>query len=137
MNSKTAGKFRSAESPTPLVIAVSLATLFASSTALAADPELEISGQINAAMLFGGDIADPEIVDNNASGTRLRLRGSRDAFGSQRALLRYEFQAQENSSSGAVDGSESFDTRFAEVGLRGGWGSLSLGKGEGATDGTA
>ena len=75
MNSKTASKFRSAESPTRLVIAVGIATMFASSSALAADPKLEISGQINAAMLFGGDIADPEIVDNNASGTRLRVRG--------------------------------------------------------------
>lgn len=113
-----------------------IALMIAASASAADEPTFEVSGQVNAAMLFGGDIKDPEVVDNTASGTRLRLRASRPAFGNQTAFLRYEFQAQENQSAGPVDGSESFDTRFAEVGLQGGWGSLSLGKGEGATDGT-
>lgn len=105
--------------------------------AMADDPKFELSGQVNAALVFGGDIADPEVVDNTASGSRLRIRASRDVLGGQRGFLRYEFQAQENNSFGAVDGGESFDTRFAEVGIKGGWGSVSLGKGEGASDGTA
>ncbi len=102
----------------------------------AADPSFEVSGQINAAFVFGGDVADPEVVDNTASGSRLRIRASRDAFNGQRAFLRYEFQAQENNSFSA-NGGESFDTRYAEVGLKGGWGKLSLGKGDGAANATA
>lgn len=137
MRTLVINKTRSARASTVLVGIASAAALFVSSSALAEDPKFQISGQVNAALLFGGDIADPEVVDNSASGTRLRLRGSRDAFGGQRAFLRYEFQAQENSSFGAVDNGESFDTRFAEVGLEGGWGKVSLGKGEGAADGTA
>jgi predicted porin len=102
----------------------------------AADPSFEISGHVNAALVFGGDVNDPEIVDNTASGSRLRLRASRDSFGGQRLSVRYEFQAQENNSF-AANGGESFDTRYAEVGLKGGWGALSLGKGDGAANGTA
>ncbi|MFK7966915.1 MAG: porin [Burkholderiaceae bacterium] len=120
--------------PSALVGVLAMALPF---SAMADDPKFEISGQVNAALLFGGDIADPEVVDNTASGSRLRIRASRDVLGGQRGFLRYEFQAQENNSFGAVDGGESFDTRFAEVGIITGWGAVSLGKGEGASDGTA
>ena len=132
----TAQEFRRcAETLGPLV------TVFALTLPLLAEadePPFTIRGQVNAALLFGGDIADPEVVDNSASGSRLSFLANRRVFGGNAGFLRYEFQAQENSSSGAVDGGESFDTRFAEVGVDfDRWGKISLGKGAGAADGTA
>jgi len=113
----------------------SIAAAIAVVTAPAALAGVEVSGQVNAALLFGGDIKDPEIVDNSGSGSRVRFKASKEVGGAK-FYTRYEFQAQENSSFSA-DGGESFDTRYAEVGISGNFGKLSLGKGDGASNATA
>lgn len=116
-----------------LIISSVAAAMMAAPAAFA---EVKISGQVNTALVFGGDVADPEIVDNTASGSRFRFRASTEV-GSVKFYTRYEMQAQENNSFGAIDSSESFDTRYAEVGISGGFGKLSLGKGDGASNATA
>lgn len=98
--------------------------------------DLTLSGQVTPAIVFGSNIENPEIVDNTGTGSRIRLRGNHKAGGFT-LFTRYEIQIQENQSFGAVDGSESIDTRYAEVGFKGGFGSISLGKGDGASNGTA
>ncbi len=119
-----------------LPIVTSVLTVAALSNAPVISADLTLSGQVTPAIVFGSNIEDPEIVDNTGTGSRLRLRGKHKARGIE-VFTRYEIQIQENQSFGAVDGSESIDTRFAEVGFKTPIGSLSLGKGEGAADGTA
>ena len=99
--------------------------------------DLSLSGQVTPAIAFGSNIEDPEIVDNTGTGSRIRLRGKHDLGGGIQTFMRYEIQIQENMSFGPVDGSESIDTRYAEVGFKGGFGSFSLGKGDGASNATA
>jgi len=98
--------------------------------------DLSLSGQVSPAIVFGGDVNDPEIVDNTGTGSRIRLRGKHQN-GSVSFFTRYEIQIQENQSFGPVDGSESIDTRYAEVGINTSFGSFSLGKGDGASNATA
>jgi predicted porin len=101
-----------------------------------AHADLSLSGQVNTAVLFGGDIDEVEIVDNTATGSRFRIKGTTE-WGGAEFYTRYETQIQENESFGAVDGSDSFDNRYAEVGIKGSFGNLSLGKGDGASNATA
>ncbi len=101
----------------------------------AATADLSLSGQVTPAILFGSDVENPEIVDNTGTGSRVRLRG-KHGLGSFTVFQRYEIQLQENQSFGAVDGSDSFDVRYAEVGIKGVFGSFSLGKGDGASNAT-
>ena len=107
-------------------------------TASAEETKLTFSGQVGAAMLFGGDVKDAEVVDNSAAGSRLRIRGSSDAFG-VKSFMRYEIGFQENQSFNRPEkrSTDSFDVRYAEAGLEGPWGKMSLGKGDGASNGTA
>lgn len=100
------------------------------------DINVSLSGQVTPAIVFGSNIEDPEIVDNTGTGSRFRIRSKQNARGVE-VFTRYEIQIQENQSFGAVDGSESIDTRYAEVGLKGAFGSISLGKGDGASNATA
>jgi len=100
----------------------------------AAQADLNLSGQITPAFLVGGDVEDLEIVDNTGTGSRIRLKG-KHKLGGIRFFSRYEIQFQENQSFGAVDGSESIDTRYAEAGIKGGFGTFSIGKGDGAANG--
>ncbi len=102
---------------------------------LSANADLSLSGQVSPVLLFGGDVENPEIADNTGTGSRIRLRGNHK-LGGITVFTRYEIQIQENQSFGALDGSESIDTRYAEVGFKGKFGSFSLGKGDGAANGT-
>jgi len=118
----------------------SITSLLLIGAAIASAPtyaEVKISGQVSAALLFGGDVENPEIVDNAASGSRFRFRASEKVNDATTAFALYEIQVQENSSFGAVDGSESIDTRQANAGIKGSFGKISLGKGDGASNGTA
>ena len=101
----------------------------------AAQADLNLSGQVTPAFLVGGDVDDLEIVDNTGTGSRIRLKG-KHKLGGIRFFTRYEIQIQENQSFGAVDGSESIDTRYAEAGIKGNFGTFSIGKGDGAANAT-
>ncbi len=114
----------------------SVAALSLAAGAAQAQTEIVLSGQVTPVLLFGGDVEDPEIADNTGTGSRVRLRGKTVLNDALTGFMRYEIQFQENQSFGALDGSESIDTRYAEVGVRGSFGSISLGKGDGAANNT-
>lgn len=95
----------------------------------------KISGQVNQAVLFGGDVDDTTVVDNNSSGSRFRIKGSKDIAPGLKAGFRYELQDQDNNSSSLAD-RENTDVRYSDIWLNGSFGKLSLGKGDGAADGT-
>ncbi len=70
-----------------------------------AQSEVEFSGQVNAAIVFAGDIDEPEIVDNTASGSRIRIK-NKVKLDKVTFTSRYEIQFKENQSFGPIDGSE-------------------------------
>lgn len=97
--------------------------------------EWKISGQVNQAVLFGGDVDDATIVDNNASGSRFRIRGSKEISPGLKAGFRYEFQDQDNNSANLSD-RENTDVRYSDIYLSGSFGKFHLGKGDGAANST-
>ena len=116
-----------------LVLATSACMLAVSSQASAVD--FTFSGQVNSAVVFGGDIKDPTFVDNNTSGSRLRIKGTQAINDDFKAGFRYEIQAQDNSSSDLSDQLIS-EVRYSDVWFSGGFGKIGLGKGDGAANDT-
>lgn len=111
-----------------------IATMLAATTAQAVD--FKISGQINAAAIVGGDVKgdDISVVDNNMSGSRLRIVGTKE-FGDLTAGFRYEIQKQDNKSSDAgASGSvgNTQEVRWAQAYIKGAFGKIGIGKSEGA-----
>ena len=96
--------------------------------------EFDISGQVNSAVLFGGDVQDPTIVDNGTSGSRFRFKGSTDINSDYKTGFRYEFQIVDNSSDQRLDGLR--EVRYSDVWFSGSFGKLGIGKGDGATNNT-
>ncbi len=129
-----------------VVTGVVLLTSFTaiSSNANAVDNlEFKWSGQISRAITFADNGADDDVlfVDNNNSGTRLRLTGKMDISPGLTAGVVWETQYQDNSSSsidiGDKDNSSAFSSRKRDLWFKGGWGKLSLGQGDGAANGTS
>lgn len=100
--------------------------------------EAKLSGQVNSAVLFGGDVDDTEVVDNNASGSRFRFKASEEIGGGMKAGMRLEFQIQDNKSGNLTDSLSdgTGETRYSDVWVSGNWGKLGIGKGDGAANGT-
>ena len=110
----------------------------------------KLSGQVNSAVLFGGDVDDPTVVDNNTSGSRFRFKGSQEIGGGLTAGFRYEFQDQDNVSSSTADADEdgvrdvlegtadsvNTDVRYSDVWIKGSFGKIGIGKGDGAANGS-
>jgi len=111
--------------------------------AYGAKAEVSISGQISRAVTFADNGVDTDqlFVDNNNSGTRLRLKGKTDLGNGNTAGVYWETQYQDNSSSSIDindnDNSSAFTSRIREVWFKGGWGKLYLGQGNGAANGTS
>jgi hypothetical protein len=105
--------------------------------------EFKWSGQISRAITYADNGADEDIlfVDNNNSGTRLRLKGKMDISPALTAGVYWETQYQDNSSSsigiGDEDNDSGFTSRIREVWFKGGFGKISLGQGNGAANGTS
>ena len=123
-----------------------LATSFAAipSISNAADNvEFKWSGQISRAITFADNGTDDDVlfVDNNNSGTRLRLTGEMEVQPGLRAGIVWETQFQDNDSSaqdiGDSDSSSAFKSRKRDLWFKGGWGKFSLGQGDGAANGTS
>jgi predicted porin len=101
----------------------------------------KLSGQVNRAVVYqsDGQNSDIQFVDNNTSGSRWRMKGSEDIGNGMKVGFNWEWQAQSNKAGGAI-GSQpsglSQDLRKSEVWFSGGWGKVSLGKGDGAGNGT-
>ena len=120
-----------------------LLTSFATVTDAAENLKFGWSGQVSRAVTFADNGTDDDIlsVDNNNSGTRLRLTGQVDLNPGLQAGVVWETQYQDNSSSVVdIDDSDSAsrtDTRKSELWFKGGWGKISLGQGDGAANGTS
>ena len=131
------------ESRLVLTSAIALA-LGTATSAQAVD--FTISGQVSRAILFPDDAAGSEIqhVDNNASGSRVRVKAKQDLDNGMAMGARYEVQLQENKGStvngGLVtesdSGKDTLDVRYSDIWVSGDFGKLSLGKGDGASNGT-
>lgn len=101
------------------------------------------SGQVSRAATFADNGVDDDalFVDNNNSGTRLRVTGQVDVKPGLQAGINIETQFQDNSSSaqdiGDSDNSSSFASRKRELWFKGSWGKATLGQGDGAANGTS
>ncbi|MEE8366023.1 MAG: porin [Gammaproteobacteria bacterium] len=112
-------------------------------TAYGAKAEFSFSGQISRAIsqVDNGIDTDTLHVDNNNSGTRLRLKGQTDLENGNTAGVYWETQYQDNSSSSidvnGADNPSAFTSRIREVWFSGDWGKVYLGQGNGAANGTS
>lgn len=121
----------------------SAALLTLGTTAIPAQAaELSISGQVSRAIIIPDDAAGTNIqhVDNNVSGTRFRFKAKQDIGNDMQMGMRYEMQLQNNKGNkvngGTTDGTgNAFDIRYSDIYLSGGFGKISLGKGDGAGNG--
>ena len=113
--------------------------------------DLRLSGQINRMIADIDDSVDSEIkhLDNSGSGTRIRINGEHDAGNGIKVGFYWETQYQSNDSSeveirspGNQDdlndddgGNGGFQARHRDLYIRGGFGKISLGQGNGAANG--
>lgn len=107
-----------------------------------AHADLTLSGQINrmVANIDNGDDSNLQFLDNSGSGTRLRLKGERDNGNGMVTGFYWETQYESNTSSGVDAGTTSdfndkFTTRHRDLYIKGGFGKVSLGQGNGAANG--
>ena len=114
-----------------------LLALAVAGAAVSAQADTSVSGQVNSAVLFGGDVNDATTVDNNTTGTRFRIKSSKDV-GAITYGARLEYQFQDNKSSDLNDSlaTDSSEVRYSDVWISGKLGKLGLGKGDGAANGT-
>lgn len=105
--------------------------------------DFKVSGQISRMIMAPDDFQGDEIqhVDNNVSGTRIRVKGEQDMGSGMKVGGRYELQLQDNKASAVNGGSvneesnSTLDVRYSDIYLSGGFGKFSLGKGDGAGNG--
>ncbi len=126
-------------------LALTSAVLLATGAVTSAQAvDFAISGQVSRAILFPDDAAGSEVqhVDNNASGSRFRIKAKQDIGNGMAMGARYEMQLQENKGNAVNGGSlkeeanSTLDVRYSDIWVSGGFGKLSLGKGDGASNGT-
>jgi len=105
--------------------------------------EFKWSGQVSRAITFVDNGVEDDVlfVDNNNSGTRLRLTGKMEISPGLTAGVHWETQFQDNDSGslniGEKDTSSAFKSRKRDLWFKGGFGKVSLGQGDGAANGTS
>ena len=114
--------------------------------------EFTISGQVNRLIMAVDNGAVDGIVhaDNSVSGTRWRIKGQGDIGNGMTAGLYFENQLQSNPSSkvtaadldsdgagGDVGDGDHFSVRQANVWIKGDFGKVTIGQGDGAANGSA
>ena len=121
-----------------IIVFVSLLALMTPAQAF----DVKFSGQVNQMLMFADNGYDSEffIADNDNSGTRFRFTGE-EKFDPVTVGYRIEFGAQRNASGtldigGNDDGVFQFNDRWLEAYFRMDWGKVSIGKGDGAANGT-
>lgn len=126
-----------------------LTVAFLSSYANAATPsssqkvEFKVSGQVSRAITFADNGVDSDtlFVDNTNSGSRVRVVGKVDITPSLSAGINIETQFEDNKSFSLdiddKDNNNVFTSRKRDLWFKGGWGKLSLGKGDGAANNTS
>jgi predicted porin len=133
--------------PALLTTAVAAGLMTYGMPADADDLNLKISGQINKTIgiIDNGDNDAIGFFDNATSGSRFRFTGSQDMGNGMKVGGVWEWQWQNSSTSAATFNSAgeftetnaSLSDRKTELYYAGGWGKVSLGKGDGAANGTA
>lgn len=113
--------------------------------------EFTLSGQVNRLIMNVDNGEESGVVnaDNDASGTRVRVKGNGDIGNDLTAGLYYEYQLQSNASSkvtaddldsdgggGNLGGGDNFSNRNANLWVKGNFGKVTLGQGSGAADGS-
>ncbi len=106
--------------------------------------DFAISGQVNRALLYADDGSSAKwfFVDNDNSSTRFRFRGSNDFEGGWKVGFLWEVEMQSNPSNKVSMSDDSdlgpvnFNERHADVWIEK-WGTLRLGQGDTATNGTS
>jgi len=114
--------------------------------------EFTISGQVNRLIMAvdNGDVDGIVHADNSVSGTRWRIKGQGDLDNGMTAGLYFENQLQSNPSSkvtsgdldsdgeqGNVGDGDLFSVRQANVWIKGNFGKVTIGQGDGAANGSA
>lgn len=128
-----------------VMLATTISLLTASAANAADKVEIKLSGQVSRAITYADNGTDTDTlsVDNTNSGTRFRLTGKMNVNPNLKAGVAWETQYQDNSSFttdiGDSDdgGSGSLQSRKRELWFQGGFGKVSLGKGDGAANGTS
>jgi predicted porin len=123
-----------------IFIAAAVASLIAPITAQAGN--VTLSGQINrmVANIDNGQDSEIQHLDNSGSGTRFRLKGATETGNGLSVGFYWETQYQSNKSSAAdantvADFGDSFQPRHRDLFIKGGFGKISLGQGNGAANG--
>ncbi len=104
--------------------------------------EAKISGQVSRMVVLPDDAAGDEIqhVDIGFSGSRFRFTGSEEMDNGIKVGFRFEIQARSNSSIGVnggnLDSADGDDFRYQDVYFSGDFGKISIGKGDGASNGS-
>jgi hypothetical protein len=127
-----------------LVLLVAAAVIMVVSTPINA-VEVNLSGQINRALLYGDNGKDSELffVDNDNSSTRIRVTGSEEVDGWGTFGFKGEWQFESNPSNEADIGAETgfgdnnFTERHMDIWLKSAYGKGSLGQGDMASNGTS
>jgi hypothetical protein len=106
--------------------------------------EFAVSGQVDKAVVAAenGEDSDIGFVDNNGSNTRFRFTGNQALDNGMEVGFNYEVGLTNNLSTNFDINTSDNDSNFlnvrkTEVFLIGGFGKVSLGKGDGAADGTS
>ena len=99
------------------LIAVAIAGAMATPVAVA---DLAVSGSVRAGLKYTGSSKEWTVANN---GSRLRFKASEDLGNGQSAYMNYEFGV--DSAKGSIQTGST--ARLAYVGIKGDWGSLSLG----------
>ncbi len=133
--------------PALLSTAIAAGLLAYGMPANAQDLNLKISGQINKTIgiIDNGDNDAWAVFDNSNSGSRFRFTGSQDVGNGAKMGGVWEWQWQNSPTSAATfnsagefsETSATLSDRKTELYYAAGWGKLSLGKGDGAANGTA
>lgn len=124
-----------------LILPATIAALMATAP-LAATADVKLSGQVNRMVAQVDNGIDSEIqhLDNSGSGTRFRLKGETDSGNGIMVGFYWETQYQSNRSTG-VDGNtvtdigDSFQPRMRDLYIKGAFGKVSMGQGNGAANG--
>jgi len=106
--------------------------------------KFKTSGQISRAIMYGDDGQGSDVlhVDNDASGTRFRFRGSEDLGNGMKVGINMELEAESNDSfkvtlKQAGDSDFSVGERHLNIWFSGNWGKVTMGQGSVASDGVA
>ncbi len=128
--------------PAKTLIALAVAGTVAPGAAFGAGVEAKLDGQVNRMILYADNGVNDDVLftDNNESGTRLRLRGSTDLGNGMKAGIHWETDWQFNDSAtmdiGDNDDDRREESRIRDLYFSGPFGKLSLGRGNGAANGT-